>query len=276
MDEATKQALLDRFRVYLDCTDDDLDATGADHPENGRADGDARADLYQLFVELAGLRSEVRTESRLVKEALDQSKATVEPLRSGMASLERSLKRAEAELETQERRLLKPLLLGLLEVRDRLEAGLETAAAPPPTATPVEAPPAPPPRHGFWERLTGRGRTPTAVPAAPSPPAPDASGPTAAPVDPIEAWRAGLAMTLRRFDALLSQHDVEPILVQGQPFDPRTAKAIGTEHDPSRPEGSVLSQVRPGFRWRDSVLRPAEVVVNKTAADDAQKKEADS
>src|SRR5208283_4133810 len=42
-----------------------------DEPEPPDDPG-ATTDLYSVFVEVAGLRSEVRTESRLVKEALDQ------------------------------------------------------------------------------------------------------------------------------------------------------------------------------------------------------------
>ena len=61
MDDSIKQALLSRFQAYLD-------SAAAEAPEPRTE----TADLYSLFVEVAGLRSEVRTESRLVKEALDQ------------------------------------------------------------------------------------------------------------------------------------------------------------------------------------------------------------
>ena len=46
-----------------------------------------------LFVEVAGLRSEVRTESRLVKEALDQFRGVFDTLRASQATLQQELDR---------------------------------------------------------------------------------------------------------------------------------------------------------------------------------------
>ena len=71
MDDNIKQALLSRFSAYLD--------TVEDGPGPLEDPGEA-ADLYSVFVEVAGLRSEVRTESRLVKEALDQFRARIRGL----------------------------------------------------------------------------------------------------------------------------------------------------------------------------------------------------
>lgn len=274
MDEATKDALLARFRTYLDCTDDDLDDGPAD-ARTGAQPGDVeRSDLYSLLVELAGLRAEVRSESRLVKEALDQSRSLLEPLRTGNAALQRDLKRAEAALDEQEQRLFKPLLLELLEIRDRLAAGLqaETSAPAPARGTTAAAetdarPSGHTPRRSLWARLVARGQTITAA-------SPDAvtRAKTEAEAEAkanTESWRAGLAMTLRRLDDLLGRYEVRPMATIGHPFDPRTARAVATEADPSHPDGVVLSEARPGFHWRDRVLRPADVVVNKTAEDGA-------
>jgi molecular chaperone GrpE len=47
------------------------------------------ADLFSVFVELAGLRNEVRTQSRLVKEALDQFRGVFDTLQASHATLER-------------------------------------------------------------------------------------------------------------------------------------------------------------------------------------------
>ena len=57
MDDNIKQALLSRFSAYLDMAKDEPEPP--DDPED-------TTDLYSVFVEVAGLRSEVRTESRLV------------------------------------------------------------------------------------------------------------------------------------------------------------------------------------------------------------------
>ena len=64
MDDSIKQALIDRFRGYLDTV-----AEGEEPPD----DPGETADLFSVLVEMAALRSEVRTESRLVKEALEHN-----------------------------------------------------------------------------------------------------------------------------------------------------------------------------------------------------------
>ena len=84
-----------------------------------------------MFVELAAVRNEVRTESRLVKEALDQFRGVFDTLQSSHATLEQELKRAQADARERGQALLRPLLLDLLDLRDRLAAGLQQPAAPP-------------------------------------------------------------------------------------------------------------------------------------------------
>ena len=73
MDDSTKQVLLSRFSDWLDAAED-----GQAPPE----DPAPATDLYSLFVEMAGLRTEVRTESRMVKEALDQFRGVFDTLRA--------------------------------------------------------------------------------------------------------------------------------------------------------------------------------------------------
>jgi molecular chaperone GrpE len=121
VDATVKQALLDQFRGYLESIEEapvPADASGAE------------SDLFTVLVELAAVRNEVRTESRLVKEALDQFRGVFGALQSSQATLEQELKRARAEAREGGRTLLRPLLLELLELRDRLLAGLRPPAPP--------------------------------------------------------------------------------------------------------------------------------------------------
>ena len=87
-----------------------------------------------MFVELAALRNEVRTESRLVKEALDQFRGVFDSCGSSQATLEQELKRVRAEAREQAQAPLRPLLLDVLDLRDRLAAALQPA----PTAALVD------------------------------------------------------------------------------------------------------------------------------------------
>jgi len=82
VDDNTKQVLLSQFSAWLDAAEDE--ATLLEEPTPS-------TDLYSLFVEMAGLRGEVRTESRLVKEALDQFRDVFDTLRSSQATVRQEL-----------------------------------------------------------------------------------------------------------------------------------------------------------------------------------------
>jgi molecular chaperone GrpE len=77
-----------------------------------------------------------------------------------------------------------------------------------------------------------------------------------------DPWVEGVAAIDRKLRALLESEGVNAIEASpGTPFDPREHEAIanvaGTEHD----EGSIVNEVRRGYRLRDRVLRPALVAV---------------
>ncbi len=217
MDDHIKQALLDRFTAWLDTADD------TEAPD----DPGETADLYSLFVEMAGLRSEVRTESRLVKDALDQFRAVFDTLQASQATLQKELDRTRAEGRDQARATLRPLLLDVIDLRDRLVAALKLAETI---------------RPGWSDRVLRR---------RPS------GG---------EAWQEGLRMTLRRLDQVLQDRRVIATQLVGQPVDPRLARVVATSADSSMTEGTVLEEVRAGFLWDDQVLRTAEVIVSKRGA----------
>ena len=215
MDDSIKQALLSRFQAYLDAAD-----TAAPEPRT------ETADLYSLFVEVAGLRSEVRTESRLVKEALDQFRGVFDTLQASQANLQQDLDRARSAARAQADAALRPLLLDVIDLRDRLLAALASAAAA---------------RPGWAGRLLRR------------------------PASGDEAWQEGLRMTVRRLDQVLLDRRVVPMQLIGLAFDPRRARVVATSADRSTAEGTVLEEVRAGFLWDDQVLRTADVIVSKSA-----------
>ena len=215
MDDSIKQALIDRFRGYLDIVED-----GEEPPD----DPGETADLFSVLVEMAALRSEVRTESRLVKEALEQFRGVFDSLQASQATLQRELDRARTETRDQGQSALRPLLFDVIDLRDRLVAALTLSAAARPRW-----------RDRLWRR--------------------DRSG--------VAAWQEGLRMTLRRLDQVLLDRRVVATQLAGLPFDPRLARAIGTAADSSVAEGTVIKEVRAGFLWDDQVLRTAEVIVSK-------------
>ena len=178
MDDSIKQALIDRFRGYLDMVED-----GEEPPD----DPGETADLFSVLVEMAALRSEVRTESRLVKEALEQFRGVFDSLQASQATLQRELDRARTETQDQAQSALRPLLLDVIDLRDRLVAALTLSAAARPRW-----------RDRLWRR--------------------DRSG--------VAAWQEGLRMTLRRLDQVLLDRRVVATQLAGLPLDPRLARAI--------------------------------------------------
>jgi molecular chaperone GrpE len=220
VDDSTKQALLSQFSAWLDAAGD------SPEPPDETA---IATDLYSLFVEMAGLRSEVRTESRLVKEALDQFRGVFDTLRTSQATLQLELERARTEARAQARAAVRPLLLDIIDLRDRLLAAQKFSGTQ---------------RSGWLDRLLhgkASGR--------------ESSG--------EEAWREGLSLTLRRVDQVLLDRRVIPLRMEGQPFDPRHARVVATSADSAAADGTVIEEVRTGFLWDEQVLRTAEVIVSK-------------
>jgi molecular chaperone GrpE len=223
VDQAIKDALLERLRGYLDGLDADA---GGEPPVEATSEA---ADLFSVFVEIAAARNEMRTQSRVVKDAIDQFRGVFETLQSSHAVLERELKEARAGGREQARAAVRSLLLDIIDVRDRLAAGLAAVAS-----------------RGVsrgWRRWFGK------APAA----------------DP---WREGMDMTLRRLDQVLADRGVTPIATVGRPFTPARARVVATIDDPAVADGVVVAEWRPGFEWENELLRPAEVTVARTTNPD--------
>ena len=73
---------------------------------------------------------------------------------------------------------------------------------------------------------------------------------------------AGMSMVAKQLNDFLADFGVTPIDATGQKFDPNLHEAIAHEHDPKVPEGKVIRQVRKGFKLKDRLLRPANVIVS--------------
>ena len=77
-----------------------------------------------------------------------------------------------------------------------------------------------------------------------------------------DPWVEGVAAIDRKLRLLLESEGVSAIAASpGTPFDPREHEAIANVAGSSRPEGSIVEEIRRGYRLRDRVLRPALVAV---------------
>ncbi len=77
-----------------------------------------------------------------------------------------------------------------------------------------------------------------------------------------EEYRRGFEMIHRQLSELLAHHGIvrmENLL--GKPFDPHQHHAFESVVTDEQPEGTIVSEVQPGYRFRDRVLRPAQVRV---------------
>ncbi len=78
--------------------------------------------------------------------------------------------------------------------------------------------------------------------------------------------RGGIEATLRVFEAALTSEGVKTIEVKGKAFDPRVAEAIGTAPATQGVEDdTVLEVAEKGYTIGEELLRPAKVIVAKTA-----------
>ena len=71
----------------------------------------------------------------------------------------------------------------------------------------------------------------------------------------------GVAATHRLFLAALREAGAEPVESVGQPFDPKVHEAVSTVPAAGVEPGTVVQEVRRGWRLGDELLRPAQVVV---------------
>ena len=72
----------------------------------------------------------------------------------------------------------------------------------------------------------------------------------------------GLQMVRKQLEDFLRDHGVEIVNAEGTAFDPNLHEAVAHEPDAVQ-EGTVIRQIRKGFKLKDRLIRPASVVVSK-------------
>ncbi|PWF47850.1 nucleotide exchange factor GrpE [Massilia glaciei] len=212
LDPDARERLIAQFEACLD--------------QDGAADAPAgeAVDLRDLLAEVAMLKNEIRLESRQFKGMLDEMRALGESLRGQNERLARELERAREQAAGAAREAGRGPLLDMLDLHDRLRAGVEAGAAH---------------RPGLLARLApGSARLAASL-------------------------AEGQALTLQRLDETLARHRVRPLEVLGRPLDPHQMRAVGVEAVAGTADGIVLREARRGFFLDGELLRAAEVIVNK-------------
>jgi molecular chaperone GrpE len=83
----------------------------------------------------------------------------------------------------------------------------------------------------------------------------------------LDSLKSGVQMILSQMKGVLSESGVEEIDATGQPFDPNLHEAVSQAESADVAEGSVLQQLRKGYKMRDRLMRAATVVVAKKPAE---------
>ena len=231
---SSREDILSRFENWLDgalareappegVDAEILDAVTANSADATGGDGD-----YAMWSAVIALTQEVKLQGRAFKELTTslgaQTGRALDDLRAEFGERERLLQRQA------ERRSRKEILHALLDLRDRLERGLDSANAGAARS-----------RGRNWlQRLLG----------------PDHG------LEAIQALIKGYELGLDRLDQTLEDFNARQIHALGEPFDPRCMNAVDKEPSATVAEGIVLEVYRSGFAWNGEVFRPAQVKVS--------------
>jgi molecular chaperone GrpE len=76
-----------------------------------------------------------------------------------------------------------------------------------------------------------------------------------------ESLKGGVEMVFRKFRDTLENLDVEPIEAEDEPFDEELHEAMMRQPSEEAEPGTVLQEIRKGYRMGDRVIRHSRVVV---------------
>ena len=81
--------------------------------------------------------------------------------------------------------------------------------------------------------------------------------------DEISKFLSGFKLILGNLTSLFDKFEVKEVECLGKEFDPTVAEAVITEHNEEKPENVVLEIYTKGYIYKDKLIRPAMVKVNK-------------
>ncbi len=256
---SSREEILSRFQHWLDgalareAPPEGVDAEILDAVTANPGNETEGAGEYAMWSAVIALTQEIKLQGRAFKELNNtlgtQNGRALDELRAEFAERERVLQRQA------EHRCRKEILHALLDIRDRLERGLDSAKAGGGA------------RAGNWLlRLLGRG--------------PDQGSfrmrirvtssklqrflRTAREYDSgaVQALMKGYELGLDRLDQTLEDINARFIHALGEPFDARRMNAVDKGPSATVAEGIVIEVYRSGFEWNGEVFRPAQVKVS--------------
>ena len=85
-------------------------------------------------------------------------------------------------------------------------------------------------------------------------------------VGAITAVVEGVELTLKSLVDVLAKNGITPVNPHGEPFDPQVAQAMSMVENPDVEPNTVIAVMQKGYLLKDRLLRPAMVMVSKTAS----------
>lgn len=215
MKKMNNEELIDQFRDYLE-----------------KADGEKKKvsrklSLLSFYEEMTALKNEIRIESRIVKQGLDDFRKTAELIEQGNQKIDILVEKNSTDPKIAPPPAENPVLPGLLDLYDGVQASLRT------TRKSKEATP-------FFKRLLRCDNQKI-----------------------LQSVSEGQQITLERIIELLGKCGAVPMDVAGCRFDPHTMRAVGTDSRSGLEDGVVSSESRTGFTLHGEILRLADVRVNR-------------
>ncbi len=181
-------------------------------------------DLFTLFSEFIALKNEVKLENRQFKRNADQFKLSLDLLQSGFESLLKEQSSHKETINNLREAVLKSIIIEIFDIRDRIEDSLRILKSR---------------RYSLFRRIFRRK-------------------------DQVAATLIeGQEMLMNRLDRMLISHGVLPIETENKTLDPHLMRVIEVENYLDKGDGIVLEEIRKGFLLNGTVLRIADVKVNK-------------
>lgn len=241
MEDTVRDEMLRRFANLLDAhLTSELPPAGLDEEflaslsERGGTAAQGQ-DTFALWSAMTALAQEVKLQGRAFKDLNDSLGGQPDRIADLMRSAARDRER-ELQGET-ERRCRTESLNVLIELRDRMDRGLESVRM-------GDAELARTVHSAGW--LARRFLGPVHEQAAAT----------------VAALAKGYDLAMERLDQALYDLNACEIDCMGELFDPRRMNAIDREESAEIPEGTVLEVYRSGYEWNGELFRTAQVKVS--------------
>lgn len=248
------ESVLARFRQWLDEAHAEAETLVADGGPLDREPESHSIGLFQVIEEFTALRHELKLQTKSARSLDERTVDTLEALEAAMGQF-RSVEPKEREAAHA---AAKPLVEALVELDDALRRGrtvLETARQ----RILEESPKQLQDRldelwrkQPWWKRWVSRPLYEATR---------EACSRHAAELhrEILDSLLEGYRLIQGRLEKAMDKEEILRMDCVGKPAEPNSMTVVEAVRDPSRPPGTVVEEVRPGYYWKSKVFRFAEV-----------------